>query len=386
MRMEKRASERRDYAPAASRPHHLLLATGEAGIASQLKDWVENDPQFGLAVVRTGRQLLRRLAHETPDLILCDLALPGADGITVLRQLRPPAPPVVMLSAATQEAARAATEALRSGAADYVIKKGQGGESRLTITPAMLRRRLLRHLERPSALRDRRVCGEWLRLLPEGSRRRWQPSDSRAVFPAHAGWTGFVLASPAAIGALLRSLAEAPQRPGGAMLLQVPQPLCYSRALAEAATRHWNRLVLEYVEQETLRSGQWRILPGRTLLAPGSRAAGREARRDTGRGGWHRTINRISDPEAALRRQIALLGGATESVRLYLFDPPCDEAVAMLQSLVDRGHAVCAHAGCLATAAEPRMARAPVVERSDPRRWLSSRPTVGLEAGLRRVR
>jgi hypothetical protein len=215
----------------------------------------------------------------------------------------------------------------------------------------------------------------WLRFTPGNGGSAWTPCAPEAAFPAHDGWTGFVLATPPAIGALLRSLAAVPERPGGPIILQVNQPLCYSRALAEAATRHWNRLVLEFAENEELRAGQWRMLPGRALLAPG-RASGATPR-------WHRTTNRICDPASFVRRQITLFGGSTESLRIFLFETPGADATAMLQSLADRGHAVFAHTERPSFGASPAAQPAALLELAG--QVGSARP-LGLGTNPRRTR
>jgi len=63
------------------------------------------------------------LAHvEAADLVVTDLAMPGMDGMELLRQLRVVAPrvPVIMVTARGSE--RAAVEAMRAGAYDYLTK------------------------------------------------------------------------------------------------------------------------------------------------------------------------------------------------------------------------------------------------------------------------
>ena len=62
------------------------------------------------------------LASDRADLILLDLVMPGEDGIAFLRTLRETgdATPVLVVSAL--DTARTAVEALRSGAADYIVK------------------------------------------------------------------------------------------------------------------------------------------------------------------------------------------------------------------------------------------------------------------------
>ncbi len=62
------------------------------------------------------------VAAEKPDLILLDLVMPGEDGISFLCWLRAEGQetPVIVVSAL--DSAKTAVEALRSGAADYIVK------------------------------------------------------------------------------------------------------------------------------------------------------------------------------------------------------------------------------------------------------------------------
>jgi DNA-binding response OmpR family regulator len=65
---------------------------------------------------------LQKALQAPCDLVLLDLVLPGADGLTVLRELRRAQPtlPVVILTARGDEAER--VRGLREGADDYVVK------------------------------------------------------------------------------------------------------------------------------------------------------------------------------------------------------------------------------------------------------------------------
>lgn len=78
----------------------------------------------GYAVVQAerGDVGLQKALSASCDLVLLDLVLPGADGLTVLRELRRAQPtlPVVILTARGDEAER--VRGLREGADDYVVK------------------------------------------------------------------------------------------------------------------------------------------------------------------------------------------------------------------------------------------------------------------------
>jgi two-component system KDP operon response regulator KdpE len=77
--------------------------------------------QFDVRTAVDGRQALRAVAAEKPDLVVLDLGLPDLDGVDVIRQLRvwTPVPIVVLSGRATS---RDKIEALDAGADDYVSK------------------------------------------------------------------------------------------------------------------------------------------------------------------------------------------------------------------------------------------------------------------------
>jgi DNA-binding NtrC family response regulator len=62
------------------------------------------------------------LLSEKPDLILLDVVLPGMDGLTFLKTLRDQGRTVPVLMVSALDAAKTAVEALRLGAADYLVK------------------------------------------------------------------------------------------------------------------------------------------------------------------------------------------------------------------------------------------------------------------------
>jgi len=89
-----------------------------------------------------GLKALEVCARELPDLMLLDLDLPGADGLTVLERLRQESSPptvVVITAFATIEKA---VEAMRHGAFDFLAKPFQPGLVELTVQKALERSEL----------------------------------------------------------------------------------------------------------------------------------------------------------------------------------------------------------------------------------------------------
>lgn len=88
---------------------------------------------YSVETAASGAEALEHLARAAPDLVLLDLVMPGMDGLETLRRIREARPelPVVMVTG--QQDIRAAVEALKGGAADYLGKPIQADEFRVTV-------------------------------------------------------------------------------------------------------------------------------------------------------------------------------------------------------------------------------------------------------------
>jgi two-component system KDP operon response regulator KdpE len=76
---------------------------------------------YGVIEAGTAREGLSMAARESPALVVLDLGLPDADGVSLLRDLRGWSPvPVLILSVRADESGK--VEALDAGAQDYVVK------------------------------------------------------------------------------------------------------------------------------------------------------------------------------------------------------------------------------------------------------------------------
>ncbi len=79
---------------------------------------------FSVELAASGREALRTIASDSPDLIVLDLMLPQVDGLEVCRQIRSnsatAAIPIIMLTARAEESERIV--GLELGADDYLAK------------------------------------------------------------------------------------------------------------------------------------------------------------------------------------------------------------------------------------------------------------------------
>src|SRR5262245_63370580 len=123
-----------------------LVVDDEAAILRFLKPALEaND--YEMVSAGTVAEALKRIAAESPDVVLLYLGLPDGDGKDVIRRAREWSDlPIIVLSAREREAEK--IEALDLGADDYVNKPFNIGELLARMRTA-LRHRMQRKSETP---------------------------------------------------------------------------------------------------------------------------------------------------------------------------------------------------------------------------------------------
>lgn len=144
---------------------HVLYVDDDPGIARLVQRHLQR-AGFLVTLAGSGEEALALAAKEHFDAIGLDHYMPGQDGLEVLQALRamPDAPPVIFVTAA--EEPRIAVTALKSGAADYVVKDVGNtfiellGES---VSQEITRARLLR--ERDAAELEVRLSRDRLEVL-----------------------------------------------------------------------------------------------------------------------------------------------------------------------------------------------------------------------------
>jgi two-component system response regulator HydG len=110
----------------------VLVADDEPKLGRFVSEMLELDGH-DVARVGGGREAIRLLGERVFDVVVTDLRMPDADGLNVLRAARArPSPPEVVLMTA-YGTAESAVEAMKAGAADYVLKPFPMDELRLRI-------------------------------------------------------------------------------------------------------------------------------------------------------------------------------------------------------------------------------------------------------------
>lgn len=101
----------------------ILIVEDDERLAMLTLDYLRKNG-LEVAIETDGTRAIRRIITEQPDLVVLDVMLPGADGLTVCREVRPQFHnPILMLTARTDDMDQVL--GLEMGADDYVAKPAQ---------------------------------------------------------------------------------------------------------------------------------------------------------------------------------------------------------------------------------------------------------------------
>ncbi|MEX0695446.1 MAG: diguanylate cyclase [Rhodospirillales bacterium] len=132
----------------------ILYVEDDAFVARMAKRRMESDG-FELTICHDGQEGLEQAKTGKHDIILLDHMLPSMSGLDILKALQPGDIPIVMVSGSSEMSV--AVEAMRLGAADYVIKETDG--SYLDLLPRTINR-VLNHMRLVEAKKqaDQRIA------------------------------------------------------------------------------------------------------------------------------------------------------------------------------------------------------------------------------------
>ncbi len=125
-------------------PHFILVVDDEEGLRAFLRAALTRSG-YEVETLKSGAEAIRRLDSEQrmPDLVITDLAMPGVDGLEVMRHIKTlPVPPAVLMITAFAST-DTAVEAMALGAADYLIKPFKVDELRIVVERTLAQRELV---------------------------------------------------------------------------------------------------------------------------------------------------------------------------------------------------------------------------------------------------
>ena len=98
----------------------ILIVEDDERLAMLTQDYLVKNG-LEVAIETDGNRAIRRIVNEQPDMVVLDVMLPGSDGLTVCREVRPHYQnPILMLTARTEDMDQVL--GLEMGADDYLPK------------------------------------------------------------------------------------------------------------------------------------------------------------------------------------------------------------------------------------------------------------------------
>lgn len=136
--------------------HKILLAEDDNNIATFITTILDANG-YEAILARNGKEAIVLASSACPDLILLDMGLPDADGMSILHFVRQwSSMPIIVVSARTRE--RDKVDALDAGADDYITKPFGSSELLARIRTAL---RHANHSQSTSSLPSTFVCGDF---------------------------------------------------------------------------------------------------------------------------------------------------------------------------------------------------------------------------------
>ncbi len=155
----------------------ILIVDDEESIR-RLVDVYLKKAGFITIEARDGREALKKIEKDLPDLIILDLMLPYVDGETIAREIRKKSNiPIIMLTAKAEEDQR--VEGLEMGADDYVVKPFSPREL-VARVKALLKRSYPE--ERVIKIRGLEILPKEMRVLKNGKDVGLTSREFRVVF------------------------------------------------------------------------------------------------------------------------------------------------------------------------------------------------------------
>ena len=98
----------------------ILICDDEEGVRESLKLILEDN--YTLSFAKNGSEAIEKVKKESIDLTILDIKMPKMTGIETLKELRKVSPSLKVIMASGYKSVEAASEAVKYGASDYIVK------------------------------------------------------------------------------------------------------------------------------------------------------------------------------------------------------------------------------------------------------------------------
>lgn len=119
----------------------VVLADGHRLFADGLEALLADEYEV-IAIVGDGPALLDAVQSNAPSVVIADVSMPGLNGVECVRKLRETSPTIPVVLLTLHDDAHLAADALRAGAAGYLLKHG-GADDVLAALRSALEGRVL---------------------------------------------------------------------------------------------------------------------------------------------------------------------------------------------------------------------------------------------------
>jgi DNA-binding NarL/FixJ family response regulator len=110
-------------------PARLLIADDHALAREGMRSMLANEPDLQIVgEAKDGEEALNLCRRFRPELVLMDVRMPKMDGLEATRAIKEVSPQTAILMVSTYESQEYLVEAIKAGAAGYVLKEATKGQ------------------------------------------------------------------------------------------------------------------------------------------------------------------------------------------------------------------------------------------------------------------
>ncbi len=127
-------------------PHRIFVVDDDATSRKGLQDLVAAWG-YDVSAAAEGREALEQAAERSPSVVICDLVMPGLDGMGLLAALQRDYPGAAVIILTGQGTIESAVQAMKDGAYDYLTKPVDPTRLRLVLDKALERTETVREVQ-----------------------------------------------------------------------------------------------------------------------------------------------------------------------------------------------------------------------------------------------